>query len=117
MHPDVLASDAQASSGGLRASDKGFLHVSLRDYLRLLRWTAQQSVDGIGSKVPKSLAETLARLGIDAAMWRDLVWHWQKFFGKASCVGRPSSLSGDAEKLGKRYHRGQRLAAACFVEA
>jgi hypothetical protein len=112
---DVLASDAQVNRDGLRASDKGFLHLTRRKYFELLRWTAQQSVDGIKAAVPGSLTKILTQIGIDATMWRDLVWHWQKFFGKASCIGSSASLSSDAEKQGKHFYRGQRAASACFV--
>jgi len=114
LAPGVLSSDAQSHRDGLRASDKGFLHVSLREYLRLLRWTAKQSVDGMAAKIPPSLAAIMVELGIDASMWRDLVWHWQKFFGKSTCVGRPEAMRSDAEQQGKQWHRGQRNASVCF---
>jgi hypothetical protein len=111
----LLSGHPQAHTGGLRSSDRGFLNVSLRDYLRLLRWTAKQSVDGVVSKVPKSLAKTLTELGIDAGMWRDLVWHWQKYFGQSTCVGRPESMRAEAERTGHHWHRGQASVAACFA--
>ncbi len=115
LAPGVLSTDAQSHKDGLRASDKGFLHVSLREYLRLLRWTAKQSVDGITSKVPASLAATLTQIGIEASMWRDLVWHWQRFFGKSTCVGRPESMRSDAGQRGREWHRRQRSASVCFT--
>ena len=115
MEPQTLSSDAQLHRDGLRASDKGFLHVSLRDYLRLLRWTAKQSVDGVSTRVPKSLASILTELGIDASMWRDLVWNWQRYFGSSTCAGSPESMRPDAEQSGKHWHRGQATAAGCFV--
>lgn len=110
-----LSADAEPNREGLRASDKGFLHVSIRDYLRLLRWTAKQGVDEIAAKVPASLAKTLSELGIDASMWRDLVWHWQKYFGKSTCVGSPTSMREDAKRCGKHHHPGQAAVSACFV--
>ena len=106
--------DAQLNSDGMRASDKGFLHVSLREYLRLLRWTARQGVEGIGVKVPASLAHVLTKLGIDALMWRDLVWNWKRYFGRSGGAGRPDSMASDAERSGRRWYRGQRAAAGCF---
>lgn len=115
LEPEVLSSDVQRHQDGFRASDKGFLHLSLREYLRLLRWTAKQSVDGMTSKIPSSLAATLTQLGIDASMWRDLVWHWQKYFGTASCVGRPESMQADADRCDQQWHRGQRSASVCFT--
>ena len=107
--------DPQAHADGLRSSDRGFLNISLREYLRLLRWTAKQSVDEMVMKIPDSLARTLAELGIDASMWRDLVWHWQKYFGRSACVGRPDSMRVDAERTDHHWHRGQASAAACFT--
>ncbi|SMP62288.1 hypothetical protein SAMN06265222_107284 [Neorhodopirellula lusitana] len=115
LSPSKLAADAEVNRDGLRASDKGFLHVSIRDYLRLLRWTAKQSVDGIAANVPDSLASTLTQLGIDASMWRDLVWQWQRYFGKSICVGSPESMRKDAQRFGKHHHRGQASASACFA--
>jgi hypothetical protein len=110
----TLSLDAQVHRDGVRASDKGFLHVSIREYLRLLRWTASQGVEGVVSKVPASLAGVLKELGIAAPMWRDLVWNWQRYFGRSTCAGRPDSMASDAERNGKRWHRGQRAAAGCF---
>ncbi|SMP52051.1 hypothetical protein SAMN06265222_103400, partial [Neorhodopirellula lusitana] len=115
LSADKLSSDAEVNRDGLRASNKGFLHVSIRDYLRLLRWTAKQGVDGIAAKVPESLAGTLSEIGIDASMWRDLVWQWQKYFGKSICVGSPESMRQDAQRCGKHHHQGQASASACFT--
>ena len=110
----TLSLDAQVHRDGMRASDKGFLHVSLRAYLRLLRWTASQGVEGMVSKVPASLASVLKELGIAAPMWRDLVWNWRQYFGRSTCAGRPDSMARDAQRSGKHWHRGQRAAAGCF---
>ena len=115
LQPASRSSDPELHRNGQRASDKGFLNLSIRDYFRLLRWTAKQTVDGMTGKVPKSLAKTLAELGIDASMWRDLVWNWQKYFGKSACVGHPDSMRSDAEQLGKQWHRGQASSAICFA--
>ncbi|TWU35904.1 transposase [Novipirellula artificiosorum] len=115
MHPEKLSADAEVHKDGLRASDRGFLNLSMRDYLRLLRWTAQQRVDGIVAKIPTSLGRTLSDVGIDASMWRDLVWHWQRYFGKSSCAGRPDTMRAEAERTGHRWYRGQQSASACFV--
>ena len=106
-----LSNEAQVHREGFRASDRGFLQVTMREYLRLLRWTAQKSSDAM----PKAVAATLTAIGIDLSMWRDLVWNWQKYFGKTTCIGRPDSMKDDAEKSGKHWHRGQAMAASCFV--
>lgn len=114
LSPDQLSSQAQVHAGGVRSSDKGFLNMAWKDYWRLLRWTAKQSVGGVTAKVPRPLASVLTELGIDVSMWRDLVWNWQKYFGKTSCVGRPESIKQHAQQTGRHHHRGQASVAACF---
>jgi len=54
----------------------------------------------------------LSSLGIDASMWQDLVWHFKKYFGRCSCVGSSVGMAADAERTGKRWHRGQKSAQA-----
>jgi REP element-mobilizing transposase RayT len=114
MSSKTLAADAEVHDDGLRASDKGFLHVPLRDYLGLLRWTARQSVASVTEAIPPALAKLLVELGIDATMWRDLVWNWQKYFGNSTCAGSPDSMADYAKKSGRQWHRGQRSVSACF---
>ena len=113
------ASDPQPSRDGLRGSDKGFLNLSLRDYLRLLRWTAQQKARHVAAaarqQVPKSLERALNAIGIDAGMWRDLVWNYKRYFGGSICVGRPESVRQHAEQTGRKWHRGQAHSAICFA--
>lgn len=109
----TLASEVQASSGGLRASDKGFLEMSLEDYLQLLDWTGRQGRGGGGGgTIPERVAGILQRIGVESSMWCDLVWNFKRYFGRSA--GRPDSLSRDAERTGKRWTRGQVSAAHCF---
>ncbi|QDT07192.1 hypothetical protein K227x_56170 [Rubripirellula lacrimiformis] len=37
------------------------MHVSIREYLRLLRWTSKQIADGIAAKVPDSIPRVFIR--------------------------------------------------------
>ena len=117
LESQTLAGDAQVHAGGLRASDKGFLNLSCSDYLSLLRWTARQRCQEAVASVPKRLQSVLTKLGIEATMWRDLVWNYKRYYGKSSCAGKPESMAADAERLGKRFHRGQRQVVACFATA
>src|SRR6056297_692667 len=114
MDPSKLSGDAEVHTGGLRSSDKGFLIIDWPDYKRLLRWTAKQGAGDTDSSMPKALSSTLQELGIEALMFRDLVWNWQKYFGQTSCVGSPESMKADAEQSGHRFRRGQVAAACCF---
>src|SRR5690606_3219643 len=65
LKPDVLASDPEVHTGGTRASDKGFLNMSLDEYLELLRWTIQQGIAEAKRELPPSLASILSGLGLD----------------------------------------------------
>lgn len=109
------ALDPELNRDGIRASNKGFLDISLGDYLRLLRWTARQKDEGSGRQVPPSMKPLLARLGIDLAMWRELVWNFKKYFGRSCCAGSPSGMSAYAESTGRHWARGQAGVAACFA--
>ena len=113
----ILALQPQVHTAGVRASDKGFLQLSWRDYLSLLRWTAKQRIDGAGATVPAKLAALLASLGIEAAMWRDLVWNFKKYFGCGVCAGSPAAMAEDAQRHGRGWHRGQKLARSFFAVA
>ncbi len=114
LAPNSLAADPQVHQSGVRASDKGFLNLPWRDYLALLRWTSQQRLKEAMTEVPAKLQGALSALGIEASMWRDLVWNFKRYFGQASCAGSPESMAADAARTGKRFHRGQRQAAECF---
>jgi REP element-mobilizing transposase RayT len=115
LDPLRLSLEPEVHSEGLRASDKGFLQLGWRDYLALLRWTAKQAIDGIVAKVPPKLAAQLAALGIDASMWRELVWHFNKYFGRGTCAGSPAAMASDAKRSGLGWHRGQKTARAFFA--
>jgi len=115
MH--LLTLDAQVHGDGLRASDRGFLQIDWTDYLKLLTWTAKQSIDQVASQLPEQLATVLTRLGIDSTVWRDMVWHFKKYFGRSACLGSPAAMEADAKKSGKQWHRGQRAARSLYLAA
>lgn len=114
LNPSILSDEPQVHLKGLRSSDRGFLNLGWIAYKRLLDWTAAQTSSEISSDIPSSIAKTLCELGIDASMWRDLVWNWQKYFGKTVCVGRPESIRAHAEKSNRHHYRGQANVKACF---
>ena len=109
------ASDPEVHKGGVRASNKGFLAISVGDYLRLLRWTAQRTDSEKTINAPASLKPLLSRLGFDPSMWRNLVWNFRRYFGQSSCAGSPDAMVEFAESIGRRWPRGHRIAATCFA--
>jgi len=98
---------------GVRASDKGFLPIDDKAYMKLLEWTGRQGRKDKPGKIPRHVAPILDQLGIEGSMWCDLVWNFRRYFGSAA--GRPESLKADAERRGRHWTVGQRSAAACFV--
>ena len=59
--------------------------------------------------MPAKLQAALTSLGIESTMWRELVWNFKRYFGCASRAGSPESMAVDAQRTGKRFHRGQRF--------
>ncbi len=110
-----MADDPEVHRRGVRASDKGFLNLDWEQYLALLRWTAKQNAKGLVAKLPEKLRGTLSALGIEASMWRDLVWNYKRYFGRSTCAGSPDAMSADAARSGKRHRSGQRLVRECFT--
>ena len=78
---------ADASRTGRRASDLGTLPVSLDDYVRLLRWTAQQLRSGQRDTILADLATVLDHFEVQQDQWLDTVEQYESAFGHA--VGRP----------------------------
>ncbi len=109
-----LADDPEVHRQGVRASDKGFLGLDWHQYLTLLQWTAEQRSKGQVAKVPEKLQGILGKLGIDASMWRDLVWNYKRYFGRSASAGSPHAMSADAQRNGKHHRSGQRLVRECF---
>ena len=94
-----------------RASKKGFLNVSLYDYLELIDWTGRQLVAGKSGVIPDSLAPILQRLGIVKRTWCDLVRDFGQLFRRA--VGGPSTLADEAQLRKQAYL--QAPGRACFT--
>jgi len=79
---------------GRRASQKGFLSISMARYLELLDWTGRQLHRNSIGKVPDHLAPILTRIGLDSLGWCDLVKKFGKIFKRAA--GTPENLAGEA---------------------
>lgn len=94
----------QPSRTGRRASDKGFLPLSLEEYLTLVDWTGRQIVRGKCGAIPAHLPPLLERTGIAASNWLPLVTHFGRLFHRVA--GAPHSV----ERLtttAHRLHRGR----------
>jgi hypothetical protein len=102
------------SKSGVRASDKGFLTVSVSEYVKLMNWVLV-NMHKLGSKVvPKALEASLTSIQMDGNMLCDMIKNFKKYFGRGSATGSPESLKENAEQRERRFVRGQRTVGKCF---
>ena len=92
------------TSTGRRASDKGFLPMSLDDYLQLLDWTGRQVHRKGGGTIPAELAPILRRLSVVEGRWLELVQNFGNWFHRA--VGCPAQLTREAHRRNRRWLHG-----------
>jgi len=93
---------------GERCSDKGFLPMSLADYLSLLDWTARQVRSDKQGATPQHLAPIFERLGVSSDVWCHLVKDFGKLF--SIVAGQPHQIDGHRSKSNTHRYRA-RLAA------
>ena len=95
-----------------RASDKGFLPLSLPEYLRLLDWTGRQIRHDKRGSIPTDLAPILDRLQIAEGMWIETVKHFGRWFKRAA--GRATSLRDEATRRGTAWLHGTTAGGRAF---
>ena len=92
-----------ASSDGFRCSQKGFLPLTVADYLDLLDWTARKLADGKPGSTPQDALPTFERLSIDPHVWCKLVGGFGRLFWNVA--GRPQTIDATRSRIGRhRYH-------------
>ena len=96
---DQVGPDPETS--GRRASRKGFLSISMLDYLQLLDWTGRQLRSGKCGSIPNHLAPILSRIGLDAPAWCDLVTRFGRLFHRAA--GTAEHLADEAARRGNKW--------------
>ncbi|MEQ9408986.1 MAG: hypothetical protein RIK87_14715 [Fuerstiella sp.] len=91
-----------------RCSDKGFLPMTMADYLDLLNWTISQMHTKRPDSPPASAVPIFERLQINANVWLRLV----KDFGRLFSVmaGQPRAIDGCRSRDGSRRFRARRKA-------
>jgi REP element-mobilizing transposase RayT len=103
-----------SSRGGdvARASNQGYLPITVEKYLSLVDWTGRQLRATAGALIPAELAPILERLGIESDRWLDTVRHFGRRFKRAA--GRHDSMAALASRSGRSWLQGQRAAAIAF---
>jgi len=96
-----------------RASDKGFLPMTLPEYLRLLDWTGRQARRNKRGKIPPDVAPILERLHVAQETWVATVLNFGRWFRTA--VGRVKTLQGETERRGCDRLHGSAACGRAFV--
>ena len=81
-----------ASLTSNRCSDKGFLSMSVAEYLELLDWAARLTIAGKRGATPEDTPTIFERLSIDPMTWTILV----RDFGRMFC-----QVAGNPKVIGK----------------
>jgi len=88
---------------GFRCSEKGFLRLSVADYLDLLDWSARRLADGKPGSTPHDAPPFFARLSIDPQVWCKLVGRFGRLFWNVA--ERPKTIDATRSRIGQhRYH-------------
>lgn len=90
-----------ADRNGRRASCKGFLPVSVLEYLELLDWTGRELRAGKAGAIPAHLSPILTRIGLSASAWCGLVKQFGRIFKRAA--GNPARLAEEAARRGQNW--------------
>ena len=107
------AYDGSAPSvNGRRASDKGLLPIQFEEYLKLLDWTGRQVHAKKRGAIPEHLAPILERIGVNAALWTELVTEFDRRFSHV--VGTAQALADRAATAGRRWYHGRARCAEAF---
>jgi len=101
---------------GVRCSDKGFLPMSLLEYVALLDWTARQAAAGKRGVTPADAPPILERLGISGAGWCELVHGFGRLF--STVAGHPRTVDGSrSRRRHGRFHLTRRVRELFSAEA
>ncbi len=105
-------SKTTATRTSRRASDKGILPIKLDEYLQLLDSSGRIVREGKTGSIPDHLAPILARLGVNATLWGELITQFDQWFGHV--VGKAQSLTDRAVSAGRRWYCGRARCAEAF---
>jgi REP element-mobilizing transposase RayT len=95
-----------------RASEQGFLPMSVSAYLSLVDWTGRQIRAGSRGTIPAELAPILDRLKLNGDGWIETVRCYGRWFKQV--VGGRTSMKTFARQIGRAWFHGQRAATVAF---
>jgi hypothetical protein len=92
---------------------RGFLPISLPEYLTILDISGRELSHGKRGKIPEQLAPILERLSIKPECWLETCQSCSKWF--SSAIGSSDSLRTLASDLGRSWLKGVAMAERAFV--
>jgi hypothetical protein len=99
---------------GARCSDKGFLAMSVVEYLELLDWTARQTAPGKRGSTPAGAPPILSRLKLSPTIWCELVSDFGRLF--STVAGHPRTIDHSRSHHRRRFHLTPRVRELLPVE-
>lgn len=94
-----------ASVSSARCSDKGYLPLTVAEYLKLLDWTGRQVVAGKRGAIPQEFEPILSRLGIGVDGWLTLATDFGRLFQRVA--GSCASVAAQRHRrTGRRFRAG-----------
>lgn len=91
-----------------RASDKGFLPITLQAYLKLVDWTGRQIAKGKRGRIPDHCRPILERLGLGRDVWCEVVAKFGRLFRRVAGTQKSLKKAG----LKHRSNGGPQLLSA-----
>ena len=95
-----------------RASNQGFLPMSVSAYLSLVDWTGRQIREGSRGTIPAELAPILDRLKLNGDSWIETVRFYGRWFKQV--VGGLTAMKKFAGQIGRGWFHGQRQPRSPF---
>jgi hypothetical protein len=104
---------AVPSATPYRASDKGFVSLSMAAYLQLLDWTARQLVPEKAGATPMEAPPVFERLGLGVPEWTGMVSDFGRLFYLAA--GLPGTLAKERTRVTQRRFHARRSFRELFA--
>jgi hypothetical protein len=92
------------SKSGLRASDRGFLDVTLEQYIKILHESLRYRPGNAALQEPsEELMEVSKTLGVAPDNIRWMISDYRRIFRRSCRVGNPESVRKEAQRRGRKW--------------
>jgi hypothetical protein len=100
VHPN----DSHLSKSGLRASDRGFLEMTLEQYIKILHESLRFRPGNAALQEPsEELMEASKTLGVAPDNIRWMISDYKRIFRRSCRVGNPESMRKEAQRRGRKW--------------